>query len=207
MIAVSYLKSKYDKLETINKINESDADLIHVDLMDGLYVENKNFTLEEVLNDLKGVTKLLDIHLMVKEPEKYIEDLAKLNVWAITFHLDGTNNPLKTIELIKKHNIKVGIAINPNEDIDILDDYYDLIQYVLVMSVYPGKGGQEFIPEVVDKISKLKTKNVLVGIDGGINDKTIKHLNGHNLDVVISGSYVCMSDNFNEKISELKKNI
>jgi len=207
MIAVSYLKSKYDKLEIINKINESDADLIHVDLMDGLYVENKNFTLEEVLNDLKGVTKLLDIHLMVKEPEKYIEDLAKLNVWAITFHLDGTNNPLKTIELIKKHNIKVGIAINPNEDIDILDDYYDLIQYVLVMSVYPGKGGQEFIPEVVDKISKLKTKNVLVGIDGGINDKTIKHLNGHNLDVVISGSYVCMSDNFNEKISELKKNI
>lgn len=207
MIAVSYLKSKYDKLETINKINESDADLIHVDLMDGLYVENKNFTLEEVLNDLKGVTKLLDIHLMVKEPEKYIEDLAKLNVWAITFHLDGTNNPLKTIELIKKHNIKVGIAINPNEDIDILDDYYDLIQYVLVMSVYPGKGGQEFIPEVVDKISKLKNKKVLVGIDGGINDKTIKYLNRHNLDVVISGSYVCMSDNFNEKISELKKNI
>jgi len=204
MIAVSYLKSKYSKEETIKKIDESIADFIHVDLMDGIYVENNNFTIDEVINDLKNTTKPLDIHLMVDNPIKYIDDLAKLKPNTITFHLDSTNDPKEIIDLIKDYNIKVGIAINPNEDISILNNYYDLIDYVLIMSVYPGKGGQEFIKEVLEKVKLLENKNLLIGIDGGINSETIKYLNDYNIDIIISGSYVCMSDNYNESINLLK---
>ncbi len=206
MIAVSYLKSIYPKDKTIKLIDESSADLIHVDLMDGIYVEQNNLKIEEVLNDLKDTSKPLDIHLMVNEPLKYIQDLVSLkNIWAITFHLDATNNPLEIINYVKSQNIKVGIAINPNEDISILDNYYSLIDYVLVMSVTPGKGGQKFMVEVLPKLKKLKDKNVLIGIDGGINNETINYLKEYHIDNIISGSYICMSDDFEKQINILKE--
>ena len=204
MIAVSYLKSVYDKYETIKRIDESNADLIHVDLMDGIYVDNKNFTIDEVLNDLKDVTKQLDIHLMVNNPIEYIDKLAILNPEIITIHLDACNNPLSVIDLIKKYGIKVGVAINPDEDINILDDYDNLIDYVLIMSVYPGLGGQKFIPSVLDKIKLLENKNILIGIDGGINDETINYLKDYKINIIVSGSYVCMSDDYNKQIEKLK---
>jgi len=203
MIAISYLKSKFNKKETIVKINESIADLIHVDLMDGLYVDNKNFTIEEMINDLKDAIKPLDIHLMVNNPEIYINDLAKLKPYQITFHLDSTDSPIEVIDLIKDYNIKVGIAINPNESISILDNYIDLIDYVLIMSVVPGKGGQTFIKDVLNKVKLLENKNVLIGIDGGINEESIKYLRDYKIDIIISGSYVCMSDNYNDAIKNL----
>ena len=206
MISVSYLKSKYDKFETINKINESNADYIHVDLMDGLYVPNKNFTILDLLNDLSITTKPLDVHLMVNNPIEYIDYLTKFNVAIITFHLDSTNNPIEVINKIKENNIKVGIAINPDEDINILNNYYDLIDYILIMSVYPGKGGQEFIPNVLEKIKVLEDKNILIGIDGGINEDTIEYLKNYKIDIIVSGSYICMSDNYNKNIEILKIN-
>ena len=206
MISVSYLKSKYDKFETINKINESNADYIHVDLMDGLYVTNKNFTILDLLNDLSITTKPLDVHLMVNNPIEYIDYLTKFNVAIITFHLDSTNNPIEVINKIKENNIKVGIAINPDEDINILNNYYDLIDYILIMSVYPGKGGQEFIPNVLEKIKVLEDKNILIGIDGGINEDTIEYLKNYKIDIIVSGSYICMSDNYNKNIEILKIN-
>ena len=122
-ISVSYLSSMYDKKSTIDLIDKSNGDLIHVDLMDGIYVDSKNFTIDEVINDLKNTSKPLDIHLMVNNPEIYIHDLAKLKPYAITFHLDATLNPLEVIEFIKDYNIKVGIAINPSDDLNILEDY------------------------------------------------------------------------------------
>ena len=105
-IAVSYLKSKLSKSETINKIDESKADLIHVDLMDGIYAGVCNFTMKTVIDDLKYTNKPLDIHLMTINPEVYINDLAKLNIDTITFHFDATDNIEKTINLIKKYNLK-----------------------------------------------------------------------------------------------------
>jgi len=205
MISVSYLKSIYNKKDTIKKIDESIADMIHVDLMDGLYVENKNFTIDEVIDDLKDTIKPLDIHLMVNNPEIYIDELAKLKPFAITFHLDSTNKKDDVINQIKDYNIKVGIAINPDEDISILDGYLELIDYVLVMSVVPGKGGQPFIKDVLDKIKQLENKNILIGIDGGINSESITYLKNYKIDIIISGSYVCMSDDYNMKIGELKE--
>lgn len=206
MISVSYLKSKYSKEDTIKKIDLSIADMIHVDLMDGLYVENKNFTIDEVINDLKDTKKPLDIHLMVNNPEIYIDELAKLKPFAITFHLDSTKDSDKVIELIKDYNIKVGIAINPDEDIDILDGYLEYIDYVLIMSVVPGKGGQTFINSVLDKVKKLENKNILLGIDGGINAESVKYLKDYKIDNIISGSFICMSDDYNEQINILKEN-
>lgn len=205
MIAVSYLKSKFNKIETIKKINESNADLIHVDLIDGLYVENRNFTIHELIDDLKDTTKPLDIHLMVKEPENYIDDLAKLKPYIITFHIDSTNKPKEVIELIKDYNIKVGIAINPDEGINILNDFIKLIDYVLIMSVYPGKGGQKFIPDVLNKIKLLENSKLILGIDGGINEESIIFLKDYKINNIISGSFVCMQDDYNKQINKLRE--
>ena len=204
MIAVSFLKSKYERGETLQKIMASDADLIHVDLLDGIYAGENNLQIDELVKELANTEKKLDIHLMVKEPLEYIKQLINLNIWAITFHLDATSNPKEIIEYVKSQNIKVGIAINPDEDIHILDKYFDLIHYVLIMSVYPGKGGQEFIPDVLEKIPYLYDKNVLIGIDGGINNNTIKYLDGYQVDNIVSGSFICMSDDFNKQINLLK---
>lgn len=207
MIAVSYLKSKFSKSDTIKKINDSSANLIHVDLMDGLYVKENNFTLEEVMADLKNTTKLLDIHLMVNDPFKYLEKLIKLNVWCITFHLDSTDNPLKVINFLKEKNIKVGIAINPLDNIEIIADYLDKIDYVLIMSVNPGYGGQKFIPDVLSKVNYLKNKNILIGIDGGINAESIKLLKNYKIDNIVSGSFICMHDDYEKQISILKDSL
>ncbi len=204
-ISVSYLSSRFDKKTTLKKIVESKADYLHVDLMDGKYVDNKNFTINEVLNDLKSIYLPLDIHLMVNNPDKYLEKLGSLNAEFITFHPSTSKNPNKTIEKIKSLGINVGIAINPNEDIHLIDEYLDKIDLVLIMSVYPGKGGQEFIPEVIEKLDYLKDKNIIVAIDGGINNETIKLIEDKKIDIIVSGSYVCSSDDFDNQIANLKK--
>lgn len=204
-ISVSYLSSRFDKKTTLKKIVESKADYLHVDLMDGKYVDNKNFTINEVLNDLKSIYLPLDIHLMVNNPDKYLEKLGSLNAEFITFHPSTSKNPNKTIEKIKSLGINVGIAINTNEDIHLIDEYLDKIDLVLIMSVYPGKGGQEFIPEVIEKLDYLKDKNIIVAIDGGINNETIKLIEDKKIDIIVSGSYVCSSDDFDNQIANLKK--
>lgn len=204
MIAVSFLKSLYSRRETIQKIDESDADLIHVDLLDGIYAGKVNINEDELIQDLINVKKPIDVHLMVKDPLKYIEKLINLNVWGITFHLNTTDKPLDIINYVKENNIKVGLAINPDEDIHILDKYLDKIHYVLIMSVIPGEGGQEFIPEVLNKIPYLYDKNVLIGIDGGINDSSIKYLKNYQIDNIVSGSFICLSDDYNKQINKLK---
>jgi ribulose-phosphate 3-epimerase len=207
MISVSYLKSKLSKKETIKKIDESIADAIHVDLMDGIYVEANNFTVEEVIDDLKDTHKELDIHLMVDKPLEYISSLARLHPKRITFHLNISNDIAEVINTIKDYDIEVGLAINPDQDIHLLDNYIDLIDYVLIMSVVPGIGGQEFIKEVLNNMDYLHNKKVLVGIDGGINDKSINYLKEYNINNIISGSFVCMADDYDEKITILKNNM
>ena len=204
MIAVSFLKSLYNRSDTIKKIDESNADLIHVDLLDGIYAGVNNLDIDELLKELSNTKKKLDIHLMVKEPLEIIKKLINLNIWAITFHLSATTSHIEIIDYVKKHNIKVGIAINPNEDIHLIDPYLNLINYVLIMSVIPGKGGQKFISEVLPKIPYLYNKNVLIGIDGGINDSSIKYLKDYKIDNIVSGSFVCLNEDYNKQISILK---
>ncbi len=203
-VSVSYITSKHKKSETIKLIDESIADYIHVDLMDGNYVENKNFTIGEVIKDLSFVKKSLDVHLMVDNPDKYISKIGMLNINDIIFHPSASKNVKKTIELIKSMGFLVGIAINPDEDIHIIDDYLNDIDIVLIMSVVPGRGGQEFIPSVLDKLDYLSNLDITVSIDGGINEESIEYLRNKKVDIVVSGSYICMSDNYNKNISILK---
>ena len=205
MIAVSFLKSKYERGETLQKIMASDADLIHVDLLDGIYAGENNLQIDELVKELANTEKKLDIHLMVKEPLEYIKQLINLNIWAITFHLDATSNPKEIIEYVKSHNIKVGIAINPDEDIHILDKYFDLIHYVLIMSVYPGKGGQAFLEDSVSRLKKLKKmigkRKIEITIDGGINDET--KTKAKQADILVSGSYDLNDLDFQHQIDTL----
>lgn len=203
-VSVSYITSKHKKSETIKLIDESMADYIHVDLMDGNYVECKNFTIGEVIKDLSFVKKSLDVHLMVNNPDKYISKLGMLNINDIIFHPSASKNVKKTIELIKSMGFLVGLAINPDEDIHIIDDYLNDIDIVLIMSVVPGRGGQEFIPSVLDKLDYLSNLDITVSIDGGINEESIEYLRNKKVDIVVSGSYICMSDNYNKNISILK---
>ncbi len=209
-IAVSYLSSKYKEKDTIKLIDNSTADYIHVDLMDGKFVENKNFTIGNVTNLLSGAKKPLDVHLMTIKPDKYFESLAMLNTEYITIHLEAVKDIEKTIDKIKSLGIKAGLSINPETSIEELTKFLPLIDQVLVMSVHPGKGGQEFILEVttkIDELIKLREESnfsFIISVDGGINDSSIEYLKDKNIDLLVSGSYVCNSDNFTEKIESLK---
>lgn len=206
-ISVSYLSSKKSKRETIRLIEETTADYIHVDLMDGGFVPKKNFTMEEVEELLEKHTKPLDIHLMVFDPIIYVSSLAKLNPEFITFHLEATKDIVKTIEAIKMHGIKAGITIRPDTDLYELMPYLSLVDLVLIMSVEPGAGGQEFMMSAVERLHELLQirKNnglsFLTEIDGGINSETIQLV--LDVDIAVSGSFICNSSNYQERIDEL----
>ena len=204
-VVVSYINSKYDKLETIERINNSIADGIHVDLMDGLYVKNNNFNIDELYNDLKNTKKPLDVHLMCIDPSKYFHVLFKLNTACIYIHPVTEINPILAFEVIKKNNIEVGIVINPDEDINEYIKYFPLVNRVLLMSVKPGKGGQTFIEDTTKKLGILyeyKNKyNFKVYVDGGINDITVKKVSL--ADGVVCGSFICNSSNFDEQIKKI----
>ena len=208
-IAVSYLSSKKSKKETIQLIEDTTADYIHVDLMDGGFVPKKNFTIEEVEELLEKHTKPLDIHLMVFDPIIYVPSLAKLNPEFITFHLEATKDIVKTIEAIKMQGIKAGITIRPDTDLYELMPYLSLVDLVLIMSVNPGEGGQEFMMSAVDRLQALmeirkdNDLSFLIEIDGGINKDTIKFVK--DVDIAVSGSFICNSFNYQERIAELLK--
>lgn len=207
-IAVSYLKSD-DYKACIAKIGHTSADYIHADLCDGKFVENKNFTTFKLVELFSYSPKLLDIHLMVRDPLKYVDTLASFNVETITFHLDATSKPLETIDYILSLGIKVGIALSPKDDVIILNPYLDKIDQVIILSVIPGKGGQAFMPEVLWKIDKLneikRMHHFTVEVDGGVNDQTIEYLKDKNIDSVVCGSFITDSDNYEERINILKK--
>ena len=205
-IAVSYLSSN-NYLECINKINESNADYVHVDLCDGKYVNTKNFEIKDTIKLLKNSKKPLNIHLMVENPKKIIKYFKKLNVESITIH--NLSNSEEILNYIKKKGYKCGIALNPNESIDSIRKYLNLIDELLIMSVIPGKGGQGFIDSTIskiDEINNIKNKYCFItAIDGGINNETIKLLKNKDIDLVISGSYIVNSIDYNKTINELKK--
>lgn len=210
-ISVSYLSSYYSNEKTIMKLENTSADYIHVDLMDGGFVTNKNFTIPEVIKLLKNHEKPLDIHLMTFDPIIYINDLAELKPEYITFHLEATKDIVKTIELIKRNNIKVGISIKPATNILELMPYLALVDLVLLMSVEPGAGGQNFIYHIADKLKdliKVRSENNLnfkIAMDGGLNEDTIKLVK--NLDIAVVGSYICKSNNYEERIKAIRSSL
>ena len=210
-ISVSYLSSVFDKKSTLNMIDNTSCDYLHVDLMDGRFVAKNNFNVKEVLSDLQDIKKPLDIHLMVEDPEKYIEELSTLNPATITFHIESSADIENTINLIKEKNIRVGIAIKPNTDISVLNDYIDKIDVVLVMTVEPGAGGQRFMFNMLDKVvalNKFKEENNLnydIEVDGGVNEYTIIKSKLAGVTIAVCGSYICHHEDFENQVKNLRK--
>ncbi len=206
--SISFLSSAYSFEKTIELINASKADFIHVDVMDGLFVPNvTNFT-KEKLELLRKSPKPKEVHLMTLHLKKYIDIFSLLNPEMLIYEFEATTNHLKVIRAIKEKKMKVGIAIGPLTDLELLVPFLNKIDLVLVMGVIPGSGGQEFLKETIDRVNRLytlrkeKKLNFLISVDGGINDRTIQPIK-EQLDRVVTGSYVCKSVNFQEQIEKL----
>lgn len=209
-LSVSYLSVKRkDVADVIEMLDLTSADFIHVDVMDGKYVPNKANLFSFVESIGKFTRKRLDIHFMVSKPLKMIDDYASLNAYCMTYHVDIQNNIDEIIEKTKSYGIKVGLAINPDQDIDIIKPYLDKIDLILVMSVKPGMGGQKFIPEVIPKIKKLRKlikeekRDILISVDGGVNLDNKKDLK--DADILVSGSFITNSPDYEKLIEKMRK--
>lgn len=209
LISSSFLSSD-DIIRDLKRLDNTDVDYIHLDVMDGKFVPNKTMPFSEMKHIHKYTSKRLDIHLMTKDVEKYITDYATLNAEYITIHVDLSEDVEEYLQLIKSYGIKAGLAVSPRVKIKELIPYLPLLDIVLVMSVEPGEGGQEFIVETKDKLKELKTllkqykQKALIAVDGGINEETKKYC--LDADMLVSGSYVIIpkSNNFQEKIDKLR---
>lgn len=192
-----------NRIQATEELNKTNTDYIHIDYMDGIFVDNKEFTIEEIKTLSKISTKKLDIHIMAENPEQIIQELKGLNIEYITIHYE-INKPLnKIINLIHNQGYKCGISIKPKTNPKNIIEYLKKIDLVLIMSVEPGKGGQKFIPDVLNKIKELKQNNLIIEIDGGINDTNIEELKNI-VDIVVVGSYITNSSDYNKQINNLK---
>ena len=206
-ISASFLSSKNIPSDLI-KLNATDVDFIHIDVMDGKFVKNKTMPFSEMKNIYKYTNKRLEVHLMVDDPSKYIPLYAELNTECIMFHIESSEDIIKNLELIKSFSIKCGLAINPDTKINELIPYLPYLDMILVMSVYPGEGGQEFILESENRIKELKelihsyNLNILIDVDGGINDSVLDKVK--DADILTAGSYIINSSDYQEKITSLR---
>lgn len=203
-ISPSILSSK-DRIDSINKLNNTNADYLHIDSMDGIFVPNTQMPINEII-EFETYSKVpLDVHLMVTDPETYINQLANKNIEYITIHIEINKDINKIINKIKSLNYKVGLSIKPNTSVKELIPYLDKIDLVLIMSVEPGLGGQQFIPNSLDKAKELRklNKNIIIEIDGGIKDTNINEVKKY-VDIAVVGSYITNSDDYNQAINKLK---
>ena len=206
-IAASILNIKEPIVEEVTKLSNLDIDYLHLDVMDGVFVENKTFSFEEFYNIVRFSSKPNDVHLMVSDVRKYIDEFSNLNPEFITFHYEAVSEVSSVINYIHEKGIKVGISIKPSTDISEIVEYLNYVDLVLVMSVEPGRGGQSFIDESTNKIEQLynlrnrENYHYLIEVDGGINDETIKLCN--KVDIAVVGSYITKQD-YEEAIEKLR---
>ena len=194
-----------DRIESIKKLNNTNADYIHIDAMDGKFVPNTQMKINEILELEKYSNIKLDVHLMVENPEEYINKLANKNIEFITIHIEINKNIHEIIDRIKSLGYKVGLSIKPNTSPLELIPYINKLDLVLIMSVEPGFGGQKFMPNSLEKAKQIKdlNKNIILEIDGGVNDTNINEIKKY-IDIAVVGSYITNKENYQEAINNLK---
>lgn len=199
-----------DLKNEVRKVVKSGSDMLHFDVMDGVFVNNISFGFP-MLEAVKKCTDIcLDVHLMISDPLKYIERFAKAGADIITFHLESKSNTEETIEEIKKCGVLAGLSIKPGTDFEKAIPYLDKLDLLLIMTVEPGFGGQSYISEMTDKIKKAyryikeKTLDVKIQVDGGINEYTAKSASEAGADILVAGNYLFRSENMKNAVDSLK---
>lgn len=206
-LSVSILNS-LDRIKSVKELNFTNADYLHIDVMDGRFVHNKAFTFDEIYRIETNSKKKLDVHLMVENPLSYIKKLGLLDIDYVTFHVEIKKNINKIISEIKNMGFRVGMSIKPDTNIEKLKPYLNELDLILIMSVEPGSGGQEFMPSALEKAKELKkiiNKNTIIEMDGGINETNIDSIVASGVDMVVVGSYIIKSNDYQEKINTIKK--
>ena len=207
LLAADFMNLKAD----IDMVNNSDADWFHLDIMDGVFVPNISYGLPLVSQISKIAKKPLDVHLMIIDPDRYIEAFKKAGSDILTVHYEACTHLHRTVQNIHSHGMKAGVSLNPHTPVSVLEDIIQDIDLVLLMSVNPGFGGQSFIENTYAKIEKLKAliaeKNtdVIIEIDGGVNLETGKKLVEAGANALVAGSFVFNSTNPTQTIAELKQ--
>lgn len=216
-ISVSVLNVKKENAtSTFYNLETAKIDYFHIDVMDGKFVENENL---ELMKDygltISHISNIgLDVHLMVENVEETMEDYIPLNPKILSFHIEAINDKaqiMNIIEKIKENGIKVGIAINPDTQIETIKEFLPYIHQVVVMTVVPGKGGQKLIDSTIEKITELKKYieendfSVDIEADGGINDENASKVNQAGADILVSGSYIINSENYRDSVKKLKE--
>ena len=214
LIAPSVLSANFADLRSdLEMINRSDADWLHVDVMDGVFVPNISFGFPLMVPMRKYCTKPLDVHLMIVHPEKYVERFCDAGAWSVGFHLEAVDDPLPILDLIKAKGVRTCLTINPDIDVKRLVPYLDKVDMILLMSVFAGFGGQKFIPETMDKIRFIRQEidqrglKTLVEVDGGINTKNAAEVFAAGADVLVAGSAVFGAKDPEGAIKKMKLDI